>query len=107
GTNDMRVCLPGVRRRDYAPPSSLTNASYASASINDSTPAGSLTPTLTNQPSSYGEELTSSGESTTVLLASITSPLIGAWMSEAALTDSITPIGSPCVTVVPGSGSSR
>ena len=44
--------------------------------------------TLTSQPSPYGSELISSGESSSAALTSVTSPERGANTSETAFTDS-------------------
>src|SRR5690606_15250168 len=79
---------------------------YASASSRPLTAAGSAGVISISQPSPYGSLLITSGASVTASLTAVTSPSTGANSSETLLVDSISPNGSPAVTVVPVSGRS-
>ena len=89
-------------------PSSITHqeASYAAASIIESTSDGLLIFTFMSQPSAKADSFTIPGVSAKFSLISMTSPLIGEYTSDAALTLSTTPNEPLASTELPTSGSS-
>lgn len=91
-----------------ASPSSITHqeASYAAASIIESTSDGLLIFTFMSQPSAKADSFTIPGVSAKFSLISMTSPLIGEYTSDAALTLSTTPNEPLASTELPTSGSS-
>ena len=72
---------------------------YSSADISLSNWATLSNLALNNHPPACGSVLASVGSATTASLISIISPLIGEYKSEAAFTDSTTPIVSLKATV--------
>ncbi len=81
-------------------------ASYAAASIIESVSDGLLIFTFMSQPSAKEDSLTMPGVSFKFSFTSMTSPEIGEYTSEAALTDSTTPKDDFASTLEPTSGSS-
>ena len=81
-------------------------ASYAAASIIESVSDGLLIFTFMSQPSAKADSLTMPGVSFKFSFTSMTSPEIGEYTSEAALTDLTTPKDDFASTLEPTSGSS-
>jgi len=90
----------------YLSSTSSVKARYASASINPSSSAVSVTLIFASHPSPSGLLLIVPGFSSSTLLTSIMVPPTGVMMSEADFTDSTAPIASPLLTSVSTVGSS-